>query len=237
MPHVEGKKDAANVDNRKAKANRNTTYELPSVEIDEKYARSEEAKKVLSRALGAGSGGFPRYRGGRKKKGETYEGPYDSNIALEVLRFRAQGLSALKIEKMPGMPSAMTLSRWRLDLPEFADLYREAFDDWLESQVEGTIELADGFKRIHPAFHTGLYNSVKARQWLASKRMSDRYGERVETGEQVILQPQEIEVTTGTQGPEAEEAAERYAQEQAELRGAQAAKRITAQEDSTDVHQ
>jgi hypothetical protein len=222
MPHVEGKKDSANKDNRKAKANRNVTFEMPAAPRDEKYAVSEQAKKVMRRALGSA---FPKARAGRRR---NYDGPYDANVALEVLRFRAQGMTANDIAQQPGMPSQSTLALWRTDSPEFSDLYKLAFDDWLEAQVEGTVKLADGFLDLSPYYHTGLYNAVKARQWLASRRMSDRYGERVDTGEQVILQPQEIDVTTGSQGEAADQAARDYAQEQAELRSADAARQLPA---------
>jgi hypothetical protein len=235
MPHAEGQKDKGNADNRKAKSNRNTTYELQAADYDAKYAAKEEEKSSILAGLGQK---IPSRRRAGGNKRPRYNGPYDANIALEVLHFRAQGMNAFQISCKPGMPGQTTLYLWRQDNPAFDDLWRQAYDDWLEGQTEYTIQIADkawrqealqaekAGKSLHPYYHTGLYNAVKSRQWLASKRMASKYGEHVTSGEQVILQPTEVDVITGDQGPEAREAAERYRQEQAELRDADAAKQI-----------
>lgn len=222
MPHIEGKKDQANADNRKAKVNRNITYDMPELPRDQEAEDKDFARKDLERRLAGVPTRGPKWRnrGGVRH----YNGPYDAQIALEVLHFRRQGLSTGHISRRMGMPSEDTISLWRLDNTEFDELYVSKYNEWLEDQIEISISLADkawkGKRPMHPSFHMGLYNAVKARQWLAGRRMAERYGDKVDPNQdQVILQPQELDVITGDQGPEAKAAADAYRLRQAEVQG------------------
>lgn len=230
MPgNVEQVKAHQNPDNRKAKVNRNVTYALPELPHDTKADQAETNKKILDRL----SSVTPR-AAHRKRGQHHYSGPYDPTIAAAVLRLRRRGLNARRIAQFAGMPDEFTISTWKRDNIEFSELYAERYNEWIEDHAEDIIFLADKARRqtetrvingeevqikvFNPFYTQALQLAIKARQWLASKRIAASYGDRLDpNAEQVILQPQEVDVTTGTQGPDADEAAERYAEEQRQL--------------------
>jgi hypothetical protein len=205
VPDAERVKHRESADNRKARANRNTTYALPALPAEDEVSKTLEVKRRL-RAMETPE----------RVNARTYYGPFDPDVAVKVIEYRRQGLSALAISRKPGMPRLNTIADWKRDSEEFAELYAEAYNEWLEAIVEQTVDLADsaydGRRPLNPAAIVAIYNAIKTRQWLIGRRISDRYGDRVDSGqEQIILQPQEIATVTGSQGPQAERAAQEYA--------------------------
>jgi hypothetical protein len=205
MASADQVKTHVNSDNRKAKANRNNTYDLPPLPVEENPDMSRQKRAAIRMQRLAESGLAVGLKHARPNGRASYAGPYTLEIADQVLEYRRQGLSIAKIARLPGMPAVNTVLEWRNDYPDFDDLWIEAFNAWLESTVEETIDLADSCYdgrrgSINPFVSAAVYNAIKARQWLISKRIADRYGERLDVNaETIILQPQEIPVTTGLQ--------------------------------------
>lgn len=107
--------------------------------------------------------------------------------------FEGYGLRA--ISQMAGMPSAMTITRWRHSNPEFRSLYEEARKLQLDLMADDIIEIAG---RAGENVPLGSLRT-ESRKWILSKLVRHVYGVTVQL-EQHIQEASDIDYSRLAEG-------------------------------------
>lgn len=118
----------------------------------------------------------------KPKKTKKLPGPkssYTEALGEQICTLIANGETDGTIEKMPGMPSADTIRRWRVANEAFGGLYMRAREDRadfranrIDTYVKNTIsgKLKPDAARV----------AIDAEKWLAGKEQPKRYGDKVD---------------------------------------------------------
>lgn len=105
----------------------------------------------------------------------TYTPELAETICIKLM----EGESLLSICKKKDMPSASTVYKWLLEIPEFSDNYARAREAQAERYADEIIGLADDTSRDLIPFSGAIERSklqVDARKWIASKLLPKKYG-------------------------------------------------------------
>lgn len=129
-------------------------------------------------------------------EGQVYDAPpkprvgrppmkFDPLVARVLLEEISQGEQSIRaiLESRPGFyPSRSTLWKWIGENPEFADQYRKAKTEQIDSFVDDTVYLTDNAK----ADNANVVNlQVRARQWQAERLNAKKYGSQLNIDQQI----------------------------------------------------
>lgn len=114
---------------------------------------------------------------------------YSKELADKIVALIEEGFSERQIAKMPGMPAAMTIRRWKDEYPEFCarsararEASAEKFDDERIERVEWLSTLIDQSARAGAPIPKGVVEGAKVvMQELARSaalRDDSRFGDR-----------------------------------------------------------
>jgi hypothetical protein len=115
---------------------------------------------------------------------------YNDELADRIVEALFDGHGLRAISRMPGMPSAMTITRWRHSNPGFRSLYEEARKLQLELMADDIIEIADGAGQNVPLGRL----RTETRKWILSKLVRHVYGTTALV-EQVAEEASDIDYT------------------------------------------
>lgn len=110
---------------------------------------------------------------------------YTEALADRIVEAIFEGHGLRAISRMPGMPSAMIITRWRHSNPGFRSLYEEARKLQLDLMAEEILDIADNGQNDVPRDRL----RTESRKWILSKLVRHVYGTTVQ------LEPQLQEVS------------------------------------------
>ena len=116
------------------------------------------------------------------------------DMAPQVCRLIAEGLSLRQIGATEGMPSMTTIMRWAFEKPEFREQYARAREMQAERFADEILEISDdgtndwmtreqGDDTVTVIDHEHISRSklrVDSRKWLMSKLAPKKYGDKLE---------------------------------------------------------
>ena len=100
---------------------------------------------------------------------------YSESLANKICRGVSLGISLYKLCSLPGYPCRMSVYKWLFEHPTFADNFRRARSNGVESMVDELIDIADNVdedpnsRRIR----------IDTRKWIASKLKPRVYGDNL----------------------------------------------------------
>lgn len=112
---------------------------------------------------------------------------YTQEKADQICAYITEGKSLRTIQKIDGMPSAVTIFAWLRKEPMFLKLYAQAKEEQAEMMVEDILEICDDgsndwMERNGKSVLNGEHVQrsklrVDTRKWLASKLKAKKYGD------------------------------------------------------------
>ncbi len=107
---------------------------------------------------------------------------YSEDLADKICQLLADDNSERAIEKMPGMPSRVTMRQWRIDNPDFLAKCARARLDQSHAIVEDMADIEKGvLKPANDADHVdpqAARVALSSKQWRAAK-LNVAYSDRV----------------------------------------------------------
>lgn len=98
----------------------------------------------------------------------------------------AQGKTVHEIAGMAGMPSTMTIRKWRNDNLEFDKLWRLALQDYAELKAHNALTVAEeAHKSGNPDFVPGAKLFVDTLKWASEKSDPDKFGTKTKISGEV----------------------------------------------------
>lgn len=98
---------------------------------------------------------------------------YSDEMADAIVEMLYAGHGLRAIAATPGMPSAITITRWKASNEQFRSLYEAARQFQLEMMAEDILTIADNARD----FVAEARLRVEARKWLLSKLVRHVYGD------------------------------------------------------------
>ena len=103
---------------------------------------------------------------------------YKPRVVTKICDLLVKGESTNKICKRKGMPSRVTLGKWLVKYPDFAEKYLQAKQIQTYFNVDDIKELADDCDGSSSAAVAKAKLQVDARKWEASKMVPKIYGDK-----------------------------------------------------------
>lgn len=114
---------------------------------------------------------------------------YTEALADKIISLIEEGYSERQIGKMPGMPSVVTLWKWKEENPEFLkrsararEISAELYDDKRREAAEWLLQMAENRNASGESFPKGVVDAVRAvmqeHARSAALRDDSRFGDR-----------------------------------------------------------
>lgn len=128
---------------------------------------------------------------------------YNKELAERVCRAVSSTTDGIKkiCRDNPDFPSYVVIHEWRLDYPEFANLYAIAKRNQAELLADEIIDISDnGSQDIIDSENGTKFNfeyaarsrlRVDSRKWIACKLLPKIYGDKVQSETTITLKPHE----------------------------------------------
>jgi hypothetical protein len=121
---------------------------------------------------------------------------YSEELALQLVEYLYEGRGLRWISRQPGMPSPVTITRWKATIPAFSKLYEEARELQLDLMAEDIVEIADALTSADNVPHARLRTDV--RRWNLSKLRRHVYGTTVKVEQEVTKAESDLDPTKWT---------------------------------------
>lgn len=139
----------------------------------------------------------PKHPGGRPHT-------YTPEMAKKICRGIATSSKGIRrlCKENPDWPSHQAIFEWRLDIPEFGELYAQAKRDQIEFLIDECIDISDdsnddeiidtnGNVKANAEFIQRSRLRVDTRKWLAAKLAPKLYGDRTHTTQDITVRQED----------------------------------------------
>ena len=105
---------------------------------------------------------------------------FTPEIGDKICRLVADGKSLLKISKLKGMPSRVTIHSWLLhdDMKDFLNKYEASVNIRTENMFDFLTDISDTSDDVETPARSRL--RVDTRKWYLSKIMPKKYGDKLD---------------------------------------------------------